>query len=373
MAKKPAEHELEGIDLSALSSSLLSGATAPQNKSATYGNITQNEKGYYDIPLNIIEEDPNQPRNEDEFNLEALEELAGSIKSTGLQTPITVRKHPDNPDKYMIHTGARRFRAFIMLNRKTIPAVIDDKATMAGQMVENIHREPLKPKAVIRYIEICQAKGMKLNEIAEGIGVVPSFISMHKKIKDSDIPEIKRAFEEERFTSMPAAYEMIALAKKHEKAVREFIAADEGEITRGMVKKLKERLERQTLDDERQPVSGETANADGVVGTEAGAGEGGVIADSNQEEEPPPAIGDIEEGTAGQEDQVAIKPSPSTTKPAKVHIFAEYKDEVVIILAKEPSGKTKAVIKTQGGEETEVPIKSLTLLRIAAEQPKASV
>ena len=45
------------------------------------------------LPLSLIDEDPNQPRTE--FNEESLRELAETIKERGVKTPISVRLHPE--------------------------------------------------------------------------------------------------------------------------------------------------------------------------------------------------------------------------------------------------------------------------------------
>lgn len=68
----------------------------------TQGSSTINE-----IPVEQIEANPNQPRRE--FDMDALKELAGSIKAIGIIQPITLRQTADN--RFQIIAGERRWRA----------------------------------------------------------------------------------------------------------------------------------------------------------------------------------------------------------------------------------------------------------------------
>ena len=81
----------------------------------TSGSSTINE-----IALNQIEPNPNQPRHE--FDQEALDELATSIRELGIIQPITLRQVAD--DRYQIIAGERRWRASQLAGLETIPAYI---------------------------------------------------------------------------------------------------------------------------------------------------------------------------------------------------------------------------------------------------------
>ena len=70
------------------------------------------------IPVDMIEPNPFQPRMN--FDNEALQELAGSIRTFGLIQPITVRRKGN--DKYQIISGERRYRASILAGMDMIPA-----------------------------------------------------------------------------------------------------------------------------------------------------------------------------------------------------------------------------------------------------------
>ena len=95
-----------------------------------------------EIEIANIEPNPYQPRTE--FNQEALEELAASIKLLGLIQPITVRPIADG--RYQIISGERRFRASQIAGLEKIPAYVrktDDQGMLEMAIVENIQREDL--------------------------------------------------------------------------------------------------------------------------------------------------------------------------------------------------------------------------------------
>ena len=95
-----------------------------------------------EIEISRIEPNPYQPRTE--FNQEALEELAASIKLLGLIQPITLRPLADG--RYQIISGERRFRASQLAGLERVPAYIrktDDQGMLEMAIVENIQREDL--------------------------------------------------------------------------------------------------------------------------------------------------------------------------------------------------------------------------------------
>jgi len=102
------------------------------------------------IPVNLVRPNPYQPRKT--FSLQALDELARSIKEYGVIQPITVRQLSDKG--YELVAGERRLRACKLNKMEFIPAIIIDSLEQDSAMIaliENLQREDL------HYIE--EAKG----------------------------------------------------------------------------------------------------------------------------------------------------------------------------------------------------------------------
>jgi ParB/RepB/Spo0J family partition protein len=98
-----------------------------------------------EIDVNKIILNPNQPRKE--FDKGKLNELSKSIKEIGLINPIQVKQNKENPNKYELICGERRLRAYKLLKKKKISAIIKNynskKEEMIESLVENLHRANL--------------------------------------------------------------------------------------------------------------------------------------------------------------------------------------------------------------------------------------
>ncbi|MEW6444558.1 MAG: ParB/RepB/Spo0J family partition protein [Pseudomonadota bacterium] len=93
------------------------------------------------LPISSIRPNPWQPRQV--FDSEQLEQLASSIKAQGLLQPVVVRPSADG---FELIAGERRWRACGLAGLTQIPAVVrqvDDRATAALALVENLQREDL--------------------------------------------------------------------------------------------------------------------------------------------------------------------------------------------------------------------------------------
>ena len=95
-----------------------------------------------EIPISQITPNPDQPRQN--FDEEALEELATSIRELGVIQPLTLRSVGDNA--YQIISGERRYRAALLAGLQTVPAYIrtaNDSEVTEMALIENIQREDL--------------------------------------------------------------------------------------------------------------------------------------------------------------------------------------------------------------------------------------
>lgn len=132
---------------------------------STSGSSTINE-----IAIEQIEANPNQPRRE--FDEDALQELANSIREIGIVQPITLRQIDDN--RFQIVAGERRWRASQLAGLKALPAyirTISDESVMEMALVENIQREDLNAiEIALAYRQLVEKTGMTQEKVAERVG-----------------------------------------------------------------------------------------------------------------------------------------------------------------------------------------------------------
>lgn len=122
-----------------------------------------------EIKLSDIKKNPYQPRTI--FDKEKIEELAESIKNNGLLQPIIVKKSLTG---YIIIAGERRFRAFEMLGKENIPAIIkdlSDEEMMVFSILENLQREDLSAlEEANSYRQLMDSLKITQEELAKRIG-----------------------------------------------------------------------------------------------------------------------------------------------------------------------------------------------------------
>lgn len=197
------------------------------------------------LQLDLIDEDPGQPRREKNkgYSKEKMEELENSIKARGVKTPISVRKNPDKPGRYIINHGARRVRASRNLGLKAIPYVLDDDYTKIDQIVENLQREGLDPMEIAGIIGEALKQGIKKKDIAIAMGKSNAFVTMHTTLLN--LPEhIMELYETERCSDVTLIHELTMLDKKHPEELKEWLRDETMEdITRVPVKLFREYLE----------------------------------------------------------------------------------------------------------------------------------
>lgn len=126
------------------------------------------------IPIDRIEPNPRQPRNE----LGDLQELMESIKAKGVLEPIIVRP---KGEKFEIIAGERRYMASKNLGLKEIPCIemtVDDKEAMEISLIENLQRKDLDIFEEADGLRaLMTLYGYSHQEIAEKIGKARSTIT----------------------------------------------------------------------------------------------------------------------------------------------------------------------------------------------------
>ena len=137
--------------------------------------VTDNDK-IVEISLDEIKKNPYQPRTY--FNEEKLNELKESIEKNGLLQPIIVKKAVRG---YYIIAGERRYRAFELLGRKEIPAIIKemtDEEMMVFAVLENLQREDLSAlEESESYKNLMDKMSLTQEELAKKLGKSRSYIA----------------------------------------------------------------------------------------------------------------------------------------------------------------------------------------------------
>lgn len=139
-----------------------SDSKAKQDKSA--------EKKAGETIVNITKVEPNREQPRKNFDEDALEELAESIKQFGLLQPILVQ---DRKTYYEIIAGERRWRAAKKAGLKEVPVIIKnltEQEIVEIALIENIQREDLNPiEEALAYKRLLTEFNLKQDEVAERV------------------------------------------------------------------------------------------------------------------------------------------------------------------------------------------------------------
>ena len=134
------------------------------------------------IEIASIETNPFQPRTN--FEEDALNELASSIKEHGIIQPITVRKL--GYDKYQLISGERRFRASQIAGLTSVPAYIriaNDQAMLEMALVENIQRENLDAiEVAISYKRLIDECSLTQEQLSQKVSKQRSTITNYLRL-----------------------------------------------------------------------------------------------------------------------------------------------------------------------------------------------
>jgi len=129
------------------------------------------------LPVEFLQRGKYQPRRD--FDQEALQELADSIKAQGMMQPIIVRQIGNQ--RYEIVAGERRWRACQLAGLADIPALIrdiSDEAAIAMALIENIQRENLNPIEEAMALRRLQSEfSLSQQEVATAVGKSRSAIA----------------------------------------------------------------------------------------------------------------------------------------------------------------------------------------------------
>ncbi len=158
----------------------------------------QTSSSMEEVRVGDIKPNPKQPRVN--FDEDALEELADSIKVLGVIQPVTLRSEGEG---YVIISGERRWRASQMAGLETIPAYIreaDDQQLHEMALVENIQRQDLNAMEVAlslqRLIDECN---LTQDVLSERVGKKRSTVANYMRLLRMPV-EVQSAVRDEYIT-----------------------------------------------------------------------------------------------------------------------------------------------------------------------------
>jgi ParB family transcriptional regulator, chromosome partitioning protein len=187
------------------------------------------------IPLDAIDEDPDQPRQE--FDDGSLAELAETIRTRGVRQPVSVRPHPTQTGRWMLNFGARRLRASRLAGTADIPAFVDHTANSLDQFIENEQRKGLTPLEIALFVQRALNRGESQADIARTIGKSRQYVTLATALIDP--PDwLMTAYRDGRCRGLTELYELRKLAAEHPQYVEAW-AIDRGAITRELVMALR--------------------------------------------------------------------------------------------------------------------------------------
>ncbi len=192
----------------------------PVNEAAAVAHPASRDEELVKLPVDLLQRGKYQPRLD--MRPESLQELADSIKAQGVVQPIIVRllqdQPPNQPRRYEIIAGERRWRAAQMAGLHEIPAVlrrVSDSTAVAMALIENIQRENLNPLEEARALErLISEFDMTHQTAADAVG--RSRAAVTNLLRLLELADEVKEFVEKRALEMGHARALLALSQRRQ-------------------------------------------------------------------------------------------------------------------------------------------------------------
>ncbi len=208
------------------------------------------------ISVKEIRSNPYQPRKN--FDQDALEELAESIRHNGVLQPIIVRK--SSAKGYELVAGERRHKASIIAGLDTIPAIIrelNEEFMIRYAILENLQREDLTPLEEADAYQLMMEKlNLTQEKVADALGKSRSHVANHLRLRTLPT-EVKQLINEGKL-SMGQARTLRSLKDEHKVILLAKRAVEDNLTVRQlekMVSEIKNQLENPEKDRTRKKKS----------------------------------------------------------------------------------------------------------------------
>ncbi|MEJ2010099.1 MAG: ParB/RepB/Spo0J family partition protein [Acidobacteriota bacterium] len=189
--------------------------------------------GLEQIPLNLIDPNPFQPRTQ--LPEDGLDELANSIRLSGVLQPILIRRAGE---RFQLVAGERRWRAAAKAGLEAVPAVvrdIGDNEALELALAENLLREALNPLEVARaYDQLQQKFHLTHEQIAERLGINRSTVTNTLRLLGLP-PEVQTLLSEGKI-SAGHARALLAVTSPHAQGKLAEVVVEKGLSVRNLEK-----------------------------------------------------------------------------------------------------------------------------------------
>lgn len=190
------------------------------------------EKNVQKIKLSDIYVNPKNPRKS--YSKEAVNELAETIKASGLIHPARVRPHPDGDGTFELVVGWRRYLAHEFAKLPTMDCIVSnlsDSEVASMMFIENVQREDVDIIEESNAVAFAIEKGLSISELAEQVGKSNSWVASRVVISNMPV-DVTDLFKEDKLSlrhlkELSKVFdkaEMIELAKR---AVDEALTSNE--------------------------------------------------------------------------------------------------------------------------------------------------
>lgn len=187
----------KGLDALIPSASPKAGKVDTKAKAVT---VDENDDSPKSI-VKITKVEPNREQPRKNFDEDALNELAESIKQFGVLQPILVQ---DRKEYYEIIAGERRWRAAMKAGLKEVPVIIKnltEQEIMEISLIENLQREDLNPiEEALAYKRLLTEFNLKQEEVAERVSKSRTAVTNSMRLLKLD-PSIQKMLEDGELTT----------------------------------------------------------------------------------------------------------------------------------------------------------------------------
>ena len=191
------------------------------------------------LAIDAIDEDADQPRQE--FDADALQELADTIRERGVRQPISVHSNLQQPGRWILNFGARRLRAARLAGLTQIPAFVDTTADHYDQVIENEQRQGLRPLELALFVQKRLALGESQTVIAERLGKSRQWVTLATAMIEP--PDwLLDLYRQRRCRGMLELYELRRLHGEHPRHVEAWASNQDAPIGRDALTALRAEL-----------------------------------------------------------------------------------------------------------------------------------